>query len=320
MGIVPLSDLTQAQLEALEDPSLPHYLHWSAHRGQADPTLSLALLNGAQVCAYVLAGESSDGGCVLKAAVSLPGAPGRAFLLLLQALVHQAYYRFGGDYLFYTSALTPQADTLVRMVTKMDCDLFTERTASLNLSPAGADSAISPPPGEALDAHNNRTGANLMDLSKQQAIFSILKKELERQGLEPVLIPGPGKPQIGESLSLLLSVTEEGYPALLELMLVQLTGEMLLLQFYTTLLTALTPDTQTLLTEKLVELNFACPLGHFGLFPQEGQLYYKYTAVLNAALEPSALAQVSMECMGSVYEMLDHYYLAISALVPDTKQ
>lgn len=112
-GVFPLSEAPEAALAELEEAeNMPDYLSWSRLLGRYLPDLSVALLREGRVEAYLLAGESGDGGCVLMAAVSRKGAPPTAFLSLLKELLNRCYYWRGGDFPFYFSTLTPRVERL----------------------------------------------------------------------------------------------------------------------------------------------------------------------------------------------------------------
>lgn len=112
-GVLPLSEMPEAALAELERAEdLPGYLSWSRLRERVLPELSVALLREGRAEAYLLAGKSGDGGCVLMAAVSRMGAPPAAFLSLLKELLNRCYYWCGGDFPFYFSTLTPRVERL----------------------------------------------------------------------------------------------------------------------------------------------------------------------------------------------------------------
>lgn len=112
-GIFPLSEVPKAALAELEETeNLPDYLLWSRLQGRCLPDLSVVLMREGRVEAYLLAGESGDGGYVLMAAVSRKGAAPTAFLSLLKELLNRCYYRHGGDFPFYFSTLTPRVERL----------------------------------------------------------------------------------------------------------------------------------------------------------------------------------------------------------------
>lgn len=119
------------ELEQAED--IPDFLSWGSLKDRALPELSVALLQGERIAAYLLAGESADGGCVLLAGVRRKGAPPTAFLALLSELINRCYYRFGGDFPFYFSALTPRVETLARRLMGEGYTEYEEHTCARQL-------------------------------------------------------------------------------------------------------------------------------------------------------------------------------------------
>ena len=114
-GIVSFAELMPSSLAELETaPDVPPYLAWHTLKDRAEPALSTALVSDGVVTAYLLAAESADGGCTLLAAVRRENGSPMAFPALLTELVNRAYYRFGGAFPFYFSALTPRVEQLAR--------------------------------------------------------------------------------------------------------------------------------------------------------------------------------------------------------------
>lgn len=112
-GVIPISTLPPAALAELEtDDTIPDYLSWSTLKKYAQPELSVAFLQDGKVLAYLIGGDSADGGGILMAAFRREGGPLTAFLPLLREQVNRCYYRFGGDFPYYFSALTPQVEKL----------------------------------------------------------------------------------------------------------------------------------------------------------------------------------------------------------------
>lgn len=133
-AVQPLSLLEPGALDALiADPAIPETLSLETTLNRAIPELCLFWSREGRISAYVLGGESADGGLTLLSAVSLPSAPGKAFLELLQALLNRAYYRGGGDFLFYTSALNPHTDALIHSLTRGRFTVYEEHTTVLPL-------------------------------------------------------------------------------------------------------------------------------------------------------------------------------------------
>lgn len=112
-GVTELSALPATALAELEQAAdIPENLSWRALRSAAESALCVALEQEGRAAAYLLAAQSGDGGCVLLSAVRRAGAPAWAFTALLTELVNRCYYRFGGDFPFYFSTLTPRVERL----------------------------------------------------------------------------------------------------------------------------------------------------------------------------------------------------------------
>lgn len=148
----------------------------------------------------------------------------------------------------------------------------------------------------------------------QQAFFSSLADCFRQIGLDPSLTPGAGAPQLGDTLSTLLAVTEDAHPVFMELMVVHLKGDTFLLQFYTTILTELSPEKCDALTRGLCNLNFYCPVGHFGIFEDLHQLYHKYTLILDSMSDSIALNAAAMTGLEIIYDVLSHHYPLLISL------
>ena len=133
-----------ALYDCLTDLSVPTTIHvenWPEEdymqralavlRDAADSSHSVALVQEGRAAAYLLAAPSEDGGCALLSAVRRTGAPAWAFTALLTELVNRCYYRMGGDFPFYFSALTPRVERLaLRLMGERFAD-YEEHTCSL---------------------------------------------------------------------------------------------------------------------------------------------------------------------------------------------
>lgn len=98
--------------ELLESEDIPSALTWESVGNRALSDLSVALVREGRLEAYLLAGESADSGYVLLSAFRRTDAPPGAFLTLLTELVNRCYYRAGGDFPFYFSALNSHVEQL----------------------------------------------------------------------------------------------------------------------------------------------------------------------------------------------------------------
>ena len=94
---------------------------------------------------------------------------------------------------------------------------------------------------------------------------------------------------------------------LLELMAAAIDEETDLLQFYTTMVMELAAD-RGQLARTLMQWNFLCPLGSFGVFEEGNQLYHKYGIVLNGTEELDELAERVILILSVLYEVIEQKY------------
>ena len=128
-------DLSPELLDALaKEPDIPDYLKWNACHSRVTADMSLAWVENGRITAYTLAGESPDGGCAQVATVRLPCAAPVSILALVRALIHLSFYRFGGDFPFYTATVTPESRALVQRLSGGQYTEYTEHTAVIALS------------------------------------------------------------------------------------------------------------------------------------------------------------------------------------------
>ena len=146
-----------------------------------------------------------------------------------------------------------------------------------------------------------------MDLAKQKQFFQILEQKLNGMGMQTAAAAGAGAPQIGDTLRVLVPITDEGEAVLLELMAAAIDEETDLLQFYTTMVMELAAD-RGQLARTLMQWNFLCPLGSFGVFEEWNQLYHKYGIVLNGTEELDELAERVILILSVLYEVIEQKY------------
>ena len=131
-GVCALGDAPEAALEELEAAEdIPEHLAWASLRDRALPELSVGMLREGKVVAYLLAEEG--GGCVLLSAVRRAKAPPTAFQSLLLELLNRSWYRFGGDFPFYFSALTPKVERLALLLMGDRYEDYEEHTCARKL-------------------------------------------------------------------------------------------------------------------------------------------------------------------------------------------
>lgn len=148
-----------------------------------------------------------------------------------------------------------------------------------------------------------------MDLVRQKELFQILEQKLNGMGMQTAAAAGAGAPQIGDTLRVLVPITDEGEAVLLELMAAAIDEETDLLQFYTTMVMELAAD-RGQLARTLMQWNFLCPLGSFGVFEEGNQLYHKYGILLTGEEELDRLAEHVIQILSVLYEVLEQKFPA----------
>lgn len=123
----------------------------------------------------------------------------------------------------------------------------------------------------------NTENANYMD---QKEIMTGLKALLQELGLE-VSEASAEEQERGVILRTLLPLPESGEQALTEFVLLRLGGGNAILQIYTTILLDLPAKVYEVVGQWLLDLNFFCPFGSFGLFTEKGHFYHKYNLILD---------------------------------------
>lgn len=133
-----------------------------------------------------------------------------------------------------------------------------------------------------------------------------MERELKDTGLETAVLTGAGGAQVGDTLRVLLPMTDEGRPALMDFMAATIGEGADVLQYYTTLTMELPDKGREELIKAVPVFNFYCPLGSFGIFNGH-QLYHKYSLLLKEEGAEAIAADV-LDCMTLLYDMLDEYY------------
>lgn len=129
-SIVPFLSLSEQERQALAGRAeIPDHLQWEACRHKAEPALCFAWVEKGEVAAYVLGGESADGGCLQLATVRTSQAPPSAVIWLLRTQINAFYYRCGGDFLFYASTITPHSRQILERIAQGRYRLYEEHEA-----------------------------------------------------------------------------------------------------------------------------------------------------------------------------------------------
>ncbi len=146
-----------------------------------------------------------------------------------------------------------------------------------------------------------------MDLKATHRFLQELDDKLTALGIETTYVEGGGPPQIGDTLRVLLPVTEEGHPVITEIMVTELADDLNMLHIYSTVIAEFNEKAPEL-PGKFSEWNLLCPLGAFGIYEEEQQLFHKYTLPFPLEMEPEDLAEEAMLLIELVHGVLSQKY------------
>ncbi len=155
-----------------------------------------------------------------------------------------------------------------------------------------------------------------MDLKTAHHFFQALDQKIQELGIETTYVEGIRSPQIGDTLRILLPVTEEGHPVITEVMVTELADDLDLLHIYSTLIFKFNENAAELIG-KLSEWNLLCPLGAYGIYEEEGQLFHKYTLPFPREMDASSLAEEAMLLLELIFEVLSNHYSAFGVYAAD---
>ena len=150
-----------------------------------------------------------------------------------------------------------------------------------------------------------------MDLKTAHQFFQTLDQKIQALEIETTYIEGIRSPQIGDTLRILLPVTEEGHPVITEVMVTELSEDLDLLHIYTTVIAKFNERAEEL-PRLLSEWNILCPLGAYGIYEEEGQLFHKYTFPFPRDAAAGTLAEEAMVLVELVYSVLSQKYPEIN--------
>ncbi|MDD3920642.1 MAG: hypothetical protein PHO41_05705 [Eubacteriales bacterium] len=145
-----------------------------------------------------------------------------------------------------------------------------------------------------------------MEAAMQQELFDLLKQEIKEMGMDTTDVEGAGGPQAGDTLRVLLPITDESIPVILDIMAINVGEDADIVQFYTTLSMELGSGREELI-KAIPAFNFFCPIGTFGIFQQE-QLYHKYGFLLRAGATAEELCTELLDVLAALYNVLDAHY------------
>ncbi len=146
-----------------------------------------------------------------------------------------------------------------------------------------------------------------MDLKAVHRFLQELDGKITELGIETTYMKGGDSPQIGDTLRILLPVTEEGHPVITEIMVSEFADDLDLLHLYSTVLPKCGGNLSEL-QQKLSEWNLLCPLGAFGIFEEEEQLFHKYTLPFPLEMGPDVLAEEAMLLIELIHSVLSQKY------------
>ncbi len=131
--IVPFTELTPDQLDALEkDPELVWYVD-PARRVNMRPDLSLAYLVDEQVCGFWLGSMSAMDRFSVQGVWHNSRVPPSCFHELIHAHLNLCWYYGGGDFLYYVSPAVDFADKLIQKYTGGNCRRMDEHAVTIGL-------------------------------------------------------------------------------------------------------------------------------------------------------------------------------------------
>ena len=143
-------------------------------------------------------------------------------------------------------------------------------------------------------------------MPQQNELWKCLKSRLQELGLSV------SEEQMGEEgrvsvLRIVLPLPTIGENVLTELIQNRLLEKGALLQIYTTMLLDIPSVCNVSLGQYLIEENFLCPLGSFGLFTEAGQLYHKYNLLLEDESEDTArrITEELLAILALIQELLE---------------
>ena len=147
-----------------------------------------------------------------------------------------------------------------------------------------------------------------MNLNSVNRFFRKLEDQLHELEIETTYLEGLRGPQIGDTLRILLPITDEGHPVLTEIMVTEFTDDLDLLHIYSTLIVK-SGDNIKELPQKLSEWNILCPLGAYGIYEEDGerQLFHKYTLPINRDSDEE-LADEAMLFIELIHGILSEKY------------
>ena len=137
---------------------------------------------------------------------------------------------------------------------------------------------------------------------------------LKRFGLETAFLEGV-EPQVGDTLRAMVPMSTEGDEVLLEIMVAPWTDDVMMLQFYTTLLTNVESGFDAL-QKALLDWNLTCPIGAFGIYFEKWHLYHKYNYPMPLEIDPAEMALEAFYILNLILDTIYVIYPQTIKLIP----
>ena len=147
-----------------------------------------------------------------------------------------------------------------------------------------------------------------MNAADRAKFFKLLQEDIKETEMQTNLIPPHD--DLGETLRVLMPVTDEGDPCLLEIMVSNFVEDADLVIFYTTMIGKIGPGYEDLVGA-LPKWNLECPLGGFSIYETQGlqQLYHKYSILFDPDTAPEDLEDNVMFHLMVLYEVISRYFV-----------
>ncbi len=146
-----------------------------------------------------------------------------------------------------------------------------------------------------------------MNTADRAEFFKLLQDDIQETDMWTNLVPAHD--DLSETLRVMMPVTDEGDPCLLEIMTSSFVEEADMLIFYTTMIAKIGPGYEDLFSA-VSDWNAECPLGLFGIYktPEMNQLYHKYTLLFDLDTDPEELEDIAMFHLMLIYEVVSRKY------------
>lgn len=146
-----------------------------------------------------------------------------------------------------------------------------------------------------------------MNAADRAQFFKLLQEDIQETDMWTKIVPAHDG--LSETLRVMMPVTDEGDPCLLEVMISNFVEEADLLIFYTTMVAKIGEGYEDLL-HALPKWNLDCPLGAFGIYetPEVKQLFHKYTVIFDPDTDPEDLEDDAMFHLMLIYEVISRQF------------